>query len=401
MHKLTAAAVSNAKPETKNYKLSDGGGLYLLVKPNKTKAWRFNYRFNGRQKTLAIGVFPDVSLKAAREKHKEARENLANDIDPSSQKKAMKAAKQSESANNFEVVAREWARTRGEKAVSTEKRQQALLEKDLFPYLGTRPIADINTPEVLKVLRKIETRGAIETAHRAKRLLGQVFRYAIVTGRAERDPSVDLKDALAQPVKTHFKSITDPAEVGPLISAINNYQATPVVMAALRLTPLLFCRPGELRHLEWQEVNFDEARIELPASKMKTKEPHIIPLATQAMDILKKLQLITGRSMFVFPSARGNSRPLSENGVRTALRTLGYTNEQISPHGFRAMARTILDEVLNFPVDWIEHQLAHSVKDANGRAYNRTKHLEQRRGMMQKWADYLNELASPASKKGI
>ena len=401
MHKLTATAVSNAKPETKTYNLSDGGGLYLLVKPNRTKAWRFNYRFNGKQKTLAIGVFPDVSLKTAREKHKEARENLANDIDPSSQKKAMKAAKQSESANNFEVVAEEWTRTRGKKAISTEKRQQALLKKDLFPYLGNRPIADINTPEVLKVLRKIETRGAIETAHRAKRLLGQVFRFAIVTGRAERDPSADLKDALAQPTKTHFKSITEPAEVGPLIAAINNYQATPVVMAALRLTPLLFCRPGELRHLEWNEVNLDEARIELPATKMKTKEPHIIPLATQAIDILNELQLITARSKFVFPSARGNSRPLSENGVRTALRTLGYSNEQISPHGFRAMARTILDEILNFPVDWIEHQLAHSVKDANGRAYNRTKHLEQRRGMMQKWADYLNELAASANKKGI
>jgi integrase len=400
MHKLRATAVSNAKPETKTYNLSDGGGLYLLVKPNKTKAWRFNYRFNGKQKTLAIGVFPDVSLKAAREKHKEARESLANDIDPSSQKKAMKAAKQSESDNNFEVVAREWVKTRGKKAVSTEKRQQALLEKDLFPYVGNRPIADISTPEVLLVLRKIENRGAIETAHRAKRLLGQVFRYAIVTGRAERDPSADLKEALAQPTKTHFKSITEPAEVGPLITAINNYQATPVVMAALRLTPLLFCRPGELRHLEWKEVNFDEARIELPASKMKTREPHIIPLATQAMEILKELQLITGRGKFVFPSARGASRPLSENGVRTALRTLGYTNEQISPHGFRAMARTILDEVLNFPVDWIEHQLAHSVKDANGRAYNRTKHLEQRRGMMQKWADYLDELASSYTNRG-
>ena len=394
MHKLAAKAASNAKPGTKPYNLSDGGGLYLLIKPNGTKAWRFNYRFNGKQKTLAIGVFPDVSLKTAREKHKEARENLANDIDPSSQKKAIKAAKQSESVNNFEIVASEWARTRGKKAISTEKRQEALLKKDLVPYLGNRPIADINTPEVLKVLRKIETRGAIETAHRAKRLLGQVFRYAIVTGRAERDPSADLKDALAQPTKTHFKSITEPAEVGPLIAAINSYQATPVVMAALRLTPLLFCRPGELRHLEWQEVNLGEARIEIPATKMKTKEPHIIPLATQAIDILNELRLITGRGKFVFPSARGTSRPLSENGVRTALRTLGYTNEQISPHGFRAMARTILDEVLNFPVDWIEHQLAHSVKDANGRAYNRTKHLEQRRGMMQTWADYLDELAS-------
>ena len=392
MQKLTATAVKQAKPKTKAYSLSDGGWLYLFVKPNGTKAWRFNYRINGKQKTLAIGIYPDISLKAARDKHKEARENLANGIDPSSHKKATKAANQSKSANSFEAVALEWSKTRGKKAESTEKRQQALLEKDLFPYIGNRPIADIKATEILKVLRKIENRGAIETAHRAKRLAGQVFRYAIATGRAERDPSVGLKDALTQPQKTHFKSITEPAEIGPLLTAINNYRGTPVVMAALKLSPLFLCRPGELRHLEWSEVNFSESRIELPAPKMKMKEPHIIPLASQAMVILKELQPITGRGKYVFPSARGASRPLSENGVRTALRTLGYTNDQISPHGFRAMARTILDEVLDFPVDWIEHQLAHSVKDANGRAYNRTKHLPQRKKMMQTWADYLDGL---------
>jgi len=398
MQKLTATAVKNAKTRTKSYNLSDGGGLYVLVKPNGTKAWRFNYRFAGKQKTLAIGVYPDISLKKAREKHQEARQNLTNHIDPNIYKKAKRISDQDMQFNSFKVIALEWLQKRGTKSDGGDKRLIRLLQKDLFPYIGSLPVSQVTSPDLLRALRRIEHRGAVNTAHRAPQIAGMVFRYAVATGRAERDPSFDLKGALAQPTKTHFKSITEPAEVGPLIAAINNYQATPVVMAALRLTPLLFCRPGELRHLEWKEVNFDEARIELPASKMKTREPHIIPLATQAMEILKELQLITGRSKFVFPSARGNSRPLSENGVRTALRTLGYKNEQISPHGFRAMARTILDEILNFPVDWIEHQLAHSVKDANGRAYNRTKHLEQRRGMMQTWADYLDQLASSVNK---
>jgi integrase len=396
MQKLTATAVTQAKPKPKPYSLSDGGGMYLLVNAT-AKYWRYDYRFAGKRKTLALGVYPATSLKQAREKHQRARENLANGIDPSAHKKATSAATHAALANSFELLAIEWSKTRSKKSESTEKRQNALLEKDLLPHLGNRPIADIKAPELLKTLRKIESRGAIETAHRAKRLAGQIFRYAVATGRAERDPSVDLKDALTQPIKTHFKSITEPAEVGPLITAINNYQATPVVMAALKLSPLFLCRPGELRHLEWTEVNFAEARIELPASKMKMKEPHIIPLASQAIAILKELQPITGRGKYVFPSARGASRPLSDNGVRTALRTLGYTNDQISPHGFRAMGRTILDEVLNFPVDWIEHQIAHSVKDANGRAYNRTKHLPQRKKMMQAWADYLDDLANGTS----
>ena len=391
MQKLTAPAVTQAKPKPKPYSLSDGGGMYLLVNAT-AKYWRYDYRFAGKRKTLALGVYPATSLKQAREKHQRARENLANGIDPSAHKKATSAATHAALANSFELLAIEWSKTRSKKSESTEKRQNALLEKDLLPHIGNRPIADIKAPELLKTLRKIESRGAIETAHRAKRLAGQIFRYAVATGRAERDPSVDLKDALTQPTRTHFNSITEPAEVGPLIAAIDNYKATPAVMAALKLSPLFLCRPGELRHLEWSEVNFSESRIELPAPKMKMKEPHIIPLASQAIAILRELQPITGRGKYVFPSARGASRPLSENGVRTALRTLGYTNDQISPHGFRAMARTILDEVLDFPVDWIEHQLAHSVKDANGRAYNRTKHLPQRKKMMQTWADYLDGL---------
>ena len=393
MQKLTATAVKQAKPKTKPYKLADGGGLYLHVKPNG-KYWRYKYRFANKEKLLALGVYPDTSLADVRKLHQAARKSLADGIDPNNHKQAERAAHQGALANSFEVIALEWLQKRGTKSQSTEQRQNSLLKNDLFPYIGKRPIADIKAPELLKALRRIESRGAIETAHRAKQLAGQIFRYAVATGRAERDPSVDLKGALAQPTKTHFKSLTEPSDVAPLMVAIRHYQGTPTVMAALKLSPLLFCRPGELRHLEWKEVKFKETRIELPAEKMKMKEPHIIPLSTQAMEILEELHLITGRGRYVFPNARGASRPLSDNGVRTALRTLGYTNEQISPHGFRAMARTILDEVLNFPLDWIEHQLAHAVRDPNGRAYNRTKHISQRQQMMQTWADYLDGLAS-------
>jgi integrase len=393
MQKLTATAVKQAKPASKAYKIWDGGSLYLLVKP-QGKYWRFNYRFADKRKTLALGVYPATSLKAARKKHEEARDNLTNGIDPNAAKQAQKAADQGAFANSFEVVALEWLQKRGAKSEGGDKRLNRLLQKDLFPYIGKRPISKITSPDLLKALRRIESRGAVNTAHRAKQAAGMVFRYAVATGRAERDPSVDLKDALAQPKRTHFKSLTEPNDVAPLMVAIKNYQGTPAVMAALKLAPLLFCRPGELRHLEWKEVIFNQTRIELPAEKMKMQEPHIIPLSTQAMEILQELQLITGRGKYVFPSARGASRPLSDNGVRTALRTLGYTNEQISPHGFRAMARTMLDEILNFPLDWIEHQLAHAVRDANGRAYNRTKHISQRQQMMQTWADYLDGLAN-------
>jgi integrase len=393
MQKLTATAVKQAKPKDKPYKLADGGGLYLHVKSNG-KYWRYKYRFANKEKLLALGVYPDTSLADVRKSHQASRKSLANGIDPNAAKQAQKAADQGTSANSFEGIALEWLQMRGAKSEGGDKRLNRLLQKDLFPYIGKRPISKITSPDLLKALRRIESRGAVNTAHRAKQAAGMVFRYAVATGRAERDPSVDLKDALAQPKQTHFKSLTEPNDVAPLMVAIKNYQGTPAVMAALKLAPLLFCRPGELRHLEWKEVIFNQTRIELPAEKMKMQEPHIIPLSTQAMEILQELQLITGRGKYVFPSARGASRPLSDNGVRTALRTLGYTNEQISPHGFRAMARTMLDEILNFPLDWIEHQLAHAVRDANGRAYNRTKHISQRQQMMQTWADYLDGLAN-------
>lgn len=393
MQKLTASAVKQAKQESKAYKLWDGGGLYLLVTA-KGKYWRYDYRFLEKRKTLALGVFPTVTLKEARTSHLEARSKLARGVDPTEFKKLQKASLIDSSQNSFGAVAKEWLVKRGPKSEGGDKRLHRLLEKDLLPYLGQKPAGEIAPTDLLTCLQRIENRGAINTAHRAKQLAGMIFRFAVATGRAERDISVDLKDALATPTRTHFKTFTEPEKIGPLISAINAYSGTPVVMAALKLSPLLLCRPGELRQMEWTEVNFTKAQIEFPASKMKMKQSHIIPLASQALSVLRELQTITGRGKFVFPSARGASRPLSENGVRTALRTIGYTNDQISPHGFRAMARTVLDEELNFRVDWIEHQLSHQVKDPNGRAYNRTKYLAQRKEMMQSWADFLDELSS-------
>jgi len=398
---LSDTKIRAAKPKEKDYKLADEKGLYLLVKPAGGKYWRFKYRFDGKERKLSIGVYPDVSLAHARQARDSARTLLAQSIDPGLHKKAAKMARIEAAGNSFEIVAREWFDKRGPKSESADKRLVRMLEKDLFPLLGMRPVGEITPPELLHVLRRIEGRGAIETAHRAKQLAGMVFRYAVATGRAERDPSADLRGALKSPTSTHFAAITDSKGTAELLRAIFAYNATPVVMSALRLAPYLFCRPGELRSLEWSEINIEEARIELPAAKMKMKDPHIIPLSRQVTQLLEKLRPLTGRGEYVFPSARGGGRPMSENALRVALRTIGYSNEQMTPHGFRAMARTLLDEVLGFPVDWIEHQLAHAVKDANGRAYNRTKYLEQRRKMMQCWADYLDGLREDKFDAGI
>ena len=391
--RLSDAAVKNASPREKTYKLTDGGGLYLEVMPNGSKYWRQKYRFAGKEKRLALGVYPAVTLKAARKAAREARELLAAGTDPGDTKRQEKLARCVAATNTFEAVALEWyAKEAPNWSENHATRNKWLLEKRLFPWLGRRPIGEITPPELLAALRRTESRGIVETAHRAKQVAGQVFRYAVATGRAERDPTPDLKGALATPKEKHLAAITDPKEAGDLLRAIDGYRGTPAVTAALKLSPLLFCRPGELRQMEWAEINWDESRWELPAEKMKMRLPHIVPLCRQALEILRELEPITGRGRYVFPSARGASRPLSENGVRTALRALGYTNEQMTPHGFRAMARTILDEVLGYRVEWIEHQLAHAVKDANGRAYNRTSHLKDREKMMQGWADYLDAL---------
>lgn len=392
--KLTETAVKNAKAKDKAFKLADGAGLYLEVMPNGSKYWRLKYRFGSKEKRLALGVYPDVSLKAARIKKQDARKLLADGIDPGNQRRQEKLASKIGADSSFRGVALEWYdKEKTEWSDSHIKRALWLLEKNLFPWLGNRPIAEITPQELLATLKRTEIKGTHETAHRAKQLAGQVFRYAVATGRAERDVSQDLKGALVSRKKKHFASITDPKEVSQLLIAMDGYNGTPAVKAALLLSPLLFCRPGELRQLEWTEVNFEEKRIDIPLEKMKTREQaHVIPLSDQAMAILRELHRHTGRGKYVFPSPRGASRPLSDNGVRTALRTLGYDNNTMTPHGFRAMARTILDEVLGYRVDWIEHQLAHAVRDPNGRAYNRTAHLEGRREMMQGWADYLDGL---------
>ncbi|WP_318258138.1 site-specific integrase [Geobacter anodireducens] len=272
------------------------------------------------------------------------------------------------------------------------------LERDVFPWLGGRPIGDIKAPDVLAVLRRVEARGALETAHRVKTICGQVFRYAVATGRAERDPAADLKGALPPAKKTHLAAITEPAKVGELLRAIDGYQGSFVVRSAMQLAPLVFVRPGELRLAEWSEIDFDAAEWNIPAERMKMKEAHLVPLSTQALNILRELHALTSPSRYLFPSARSNARPLSNNAVNAALRRMGYDKDEMTGHGFRAMARTILDEVLQFRPDFIEHQLAHAVRDPNGRAYNRTAHLSERKKMMQSWADYLDDLRAPKEK---
>lgn len=391
---LSLPEVKSAEPGEKDYKLYDSLGLFLLVKKNGAKYWRFRYKYQGREKALALGVFPEVTLTQARLKRDSARRELKSGQDPSA---AIQEAKRGQDKKNqFKAVATEWLEKRGKKSQSSDTRLKNLLERELFPTLGRLPIGEITPPQLLAALRRIEGRGAIETAHRAKQYAGQIFRYAVAIGKAERDISADLTGALAVVKRKHLAAITAPNEVGRLYNAIQQYQGTPTVQAALMLAPLLFCRPGELRHLEWEEINWEKNQIELPAEKMKTREPHIIPLSRQALAILENLRDKHKRGKYVFPSARGASRPLSENGVRTALRSMGYTNDQMTPHGFRAMARTLLDEELNYRIEWIEQQLGHAVKDVHGRAYNRTKHLEQRRKMMQHWADYLDHLAAKA-----
>ncbi len=391
---LTDLHVLKAKGKKKPTSLFDGGGLFLLITPSGGKLWRFKYRFDGKSKLLSLGTYPEISLAEARGKRDENRKQLAHGIDPGALRKALKQAETGEK-ETFEVIAREWHM----KFTSTWTPGHAVkilrrLELDLFPWIGKRPITEIKAPELLAALRRVESRGALESAHRIRAIAGQVFRYAVATGRADRDPSGDLKGALPQPNEKHHAAITDPKEVAPLLRALDGYQGHFVVKCALRLAPMLFVRPGELRNAEWEEIDLDEAVWNIPAKKMKMKEPHMVPLATQAIEILKELKQLTGASKYVFPSGRSFARPMSNNAILAALRRMGYSKDEMSGHGFRAMARTILDEVLQVRPDFIEHQLAHAVRDPNGRAYNRTAHLAERRKMMSTWADYLDGLKS-------
>lgn len=389
---LSDTKVRNAKPSDKPIKLFDGDGLFLLITPAGGRWWRFKFRFAGKEKLLSLGTYPEVSLVQARERRNAARKQVADGIDPSQVRKAAKAAKE-QNENTFEVVAREW-HTKFTPTWTTghAKTIMSRLEANLFPWLGARPIIDIKAPELLMALRRIESRGALETAHRVRAICSQVFRYAVATGRAERNPAADLRGALPPVKPKHHAALTDPDKVGGLLRAIDAYQGSFVTKCALRLAPLLFVRPGELRQMEWVEINLDAAEWNIPAEKMKTRQPHLVPLASQTVEILRELEPLTGQSRYVFPSPRTSKRPMSNNGILSALRRMGFEKDEMSGHGFRAMARTILDEVLQVRPDFIEHQLAHAVRDPNGRAYNRTTYLEERRVMMQTWADYLDGL---------
>jgi integrase len=383
---LTEVQIRNAKPSKKIVRLFDGYGMYLEVMPSGSKWWRQKYRHAGKEKRISLGVYPEVSLKGARARRDDTRRVLAAGIDPSEHRKAVRNSQIERAGNSFEVVAREWIEKFSRTwANGHAKRIMRRLEKDVFPWLGGRPIAEIKAMELLATIRKLENRGVLETAHRTLATCGQIFRYAVATGRAERDPSGDLRGALTPVKGEHFAAVTDPKKVGQLLRVFDGYDGSLVVQSALKLAPLVFVRPGELRMAQWAHIDFEAAEWRYTVSKTGTE--HVVPLAKQAIDILKTLQGLTGRGQYVFPSGRSPRRPMSDNAILAAMRRMGIGKEEMSGHGFRAMARTILDEVLKCRPDLIEHQLAHTVRDPLGRAYNRTTHLPERREMMQRWAD--------------
>jgi integrase len=387
---LTDTAVKNAKARDKAYKLTDGDGMYLYVTTKSQKYWRLDYRIHGRRKTLALGVYPDVSLKKARERRQHARTLIADGIDPSARKQAEKRAQTG--AESFEAVAREWfAKHSPNWAHSHSSKVQLRLEKDAYPYIGKSPVTQLTPPEILKVLRRVESRGALETAHRIRQYVGQVMRYAVATGRAERDPTQDLRGALPPTKTTHHGSIVDPGRIGELLRALDGYQGHHVTRCALKLSPLVFVRPGELRRAEWSEFDLDAAEWRIPADKMKMRQPHIVPLSKQAVKVLQDLHPLTGNGTYLFPSVRSWKRPISENTINAALRRLGYEPGEMTGHGFRSMASTLLNEQ-GWHHDAIERQLAHAERNNVRAAYNYAEYLPERRKMMQAWADYLDGL---------
>jgi integrase len=402
---LSDTRIRTTKPAAKPVRLYDERGLYLEVTPTGGRWWRLKYRFEGREKLLSMGTYPDTGLKVARAKRDQARELLAQGVDPSDARRAEKATQSEQASNSFEAVAREWHTTVHVAQVSAGHAARTLirLEQDVFPWLGGLTVSEIKAPQLLHTMRRIEARGAIETAHRALQACGQVFRYAIATGRAERDPTPDLRGALKPVLVQHMAAITDPKRVGELLRAIKDYKGMPITRAALQLAPLVFVRPGELRKAEWVEFDLDAKQWRIPGARMKrTKQEklsgavHVVPLSRQAVAILRDLEPLTGHGRYVFPSPRTGERPMSDNGVLSALRRMGFPKDEMTGHGFRAMARTLLAERLNVDEAVIEAQLAHAVKDSLGRAYNRTEFLEQRRRMIQLWADYLDKLREGA-----
>jgi integrase len=393
---LTDTAIRQAKPRAKPYKLTDGAGLYLEVMPTGARYWRMRYRIVGKDTRLAFGVYPEVTLSEARQRRDKARAAIRDGRDPSADRKADRRKAKLSAANTFEGVAREWLAANKRKLTpATYDKAERTLEANVFPWLGARPIAEIDAPEALTILKRIEARGAHETAHRVKARMGQVFRYAIAHGTATRDPTADLRGALAPVVSRSHAAITDPAMVGELLRALDSYAGQFATRCALRLAPLVFARPGELRHAEWAEFDLDAAEWRIPAHKMKMREAHIVPLSAQALAILRELQPLTGRGRYAFPGLRTSGEPMSENTVNAALRRLGYDKNTMTGHGFRAMASTRLNE-MGWAPDVIERQLAHAERNKVRAAYNRAQYMAERREMMQAWADYLDGVRTGA-----
>lgn len=390
-NKLTATAVRNAKPQDKIYRLSDGGGMYLEITPQGGRYWRLKYRHAGKEKRLALGVYPQTTLAKAREQREDARRLISEGIDPSAARRSDERQRKVAAANTFGAIAEEWLEEVHKNKVVPDhyRHDRRRLELHLLPVLGRQVLAEITASNLLDCLRRIEKQGKLETAKRVRTLASLIFRYAIATDRADRDPAADLKGALRAPKIRHHPAITDPKDIGALMRAMYGYGGEPVTMAALKLSAMVFVRPGELRQAEWSAVDIEAGTWSFTASK--NGPPLIVPLPSQGIDILTELHDLTGRGRLVFPGARSNGRPMSENAITAALAGMGYKG-RMTAHGFRAMARTVLEERLGYPPAIIEQQLAHSVKDANGRAYNRTAHLEQRKEMLQAWADYLDAL---------
>lgn len=413
IEKALREAADSGKAKTVN----DGAGLTLECQPSGAGWWRLRWWVDGKANRQSLGTYPDVSLAMARKARAEKRQDLAAGVDPSAARKAERAQRKAQREvakavakgeplpGTFEAVARDWLNTihRAKVSESHADRTQVRFEQDVFPWIGARPVGAIEPPELLAVLRRITARGAIETAHRAKDACGQVFRYGIASGLCQRNPAADLREALPEVQTKHLAAIVDPAQAAALLRDIDAYVGSPVTVAALRLSSMLLLRPGELRHMEWAWLDFEEAMLTVPADVMKRKKvdkangpPHLVPLAPQAVATLKELKPITGAGQYVFPSLTSTQRCMSENTVRSALRRMGYGNDEMTAHGFRAMARTMAAERLGAAPEVIEAQLAHAVADSLGRAYNRTQYLDQRRDLMNRWADYLDQLKQGA-----
>lgn len=390
---LTNTDILRATPKDKPYKIYDSGGLFVIVRPDGAKWWRFKYRFEGKEKLLSLGTYPTISLKEAREKRDEAKKSIANGIDPSVQRQAVKESILSKEVDSFEAVTREWF----EKHVTTlapsyGKKVRSLFERQVFPVFGAKHIAEVEPADILKAARHVEESGAVETAHRLRQLCGQVLRYAISTTRIKYDVSAGLRGALPKVQVKHMAALTDKKRIGELLRSIDAYGGFMSIKYALKLAPYVFVRPGELQKAEWAEFNFESTEWRIPAAKMKMKQPHIVPLSRQALSILEELKVYTGNRKFLFPSNRTDTKPIAIESMLVALRAMGFTKEEMTVHGFRGMASTLLNE-LGYNWDWIEKQLSHGERNHVRAAYNHAQYLPERRRMMQEWSDYLEVIS--------